>query len=153
MAQGHVMDDIALTQPAVSYLDPPLLMRNVNGKFIDVSASSGAPFRIPLPARGAAIGDLDNDGWLDIAMNCNDRAPVILRNRGGPGHWLQVDAPPGSTVAVRTSAGLVQHGFASTAGSYLSSNDPRVHFGLGEAGKATVVVTLPNGQSREARDA
>ncbi|MBM3737204.1 MAG: VCBS repeat-containing protein, partial [Acidobacteria bacterium] len=120
VAQGHVMDDIALTQPAVSYLDPPLLMRNVNGKFIDVSASSGAPFRMPLPARGAAIGDLDNDGWLDIAMNCNDRAPVILRNRGGPGHWLQVDAPPGSTVAVRTSAGLVQHGFASTAGSYLS---------------------------------
>jgi len=54
---------------------------------------------------------------------------------------------------VRTSEDLVQHGFASTAGSYLSSNDPRVHFGLGEAGKATVVVTLPGGRRREVRDA
>ena len=92
MAQGHVMDNIALTQPALRYQEPPLLMRNVAGKFVDVSAKSGPPFGKPMAARGAAFGDLDNDGWIDVAINCNDGAPVILRNRGGNGnHWLLVE--------------------------------------------------------------
>jgi hypothetical protein len=148
VAQGHVMDNIALTQPAVRYREPLLLMRNLGGRFADVSASSGDAFQRPLAARGAAFGDLDNDGWIDVAVNCNDGPAVILRNRGAPGaHWLMVDAPIGSLVRVVDASGREQHAMASAAGSYLSSNDPRVHFGLGTAARVTLIeVVTPGGR-------
>jgi hypothetical protein len=153
VAQGHVMDNIELTQPTLRYLEPLLLMRNDRGRFTDVSASSGAIFQRPLAARGAAFGDLDNDGWMDVAINCNDGAPVILRNGGGSSHWLQVDVPLGSRVRVVNLDGSEQHGFASTSGSYLSSNDARVHFGLGSSAKVKALfVTLPDGTAREWKD-
>src|SRR5216684_6039413 len=72
VGQGHVMDNIQLTQPHLRYLEPPLLMRNVKGKFVDVSADLGPDLRKPRAARGVAFGDLNNDGWVDIVINCNN---------------------------------------------------------------------------------
>ena len=139
VAQGHVMDNIEQTQPALRYLEPLLLMRNLNGRFQDVSAQSGAPFRKSLAARGAAFGDLDNDGFIDVAINCNDGNALVLRNQGNGNRWLIVNPIGtvsnrdgiGARIHVVTESGLNQYAMVGTAGSYLSSNDKRVHFGLG----------------------
>jgi hypothetical protein len=155
VAQGHVMDNIALTQPAMHYQEPPLLMRNVKVKFVDVSAASGAAFSRPVAARGAAFGDLDNDGWIDVAINISDGAPLILRNRGGNGnHWLLVESQGtrsnrdgiGARIRVVTADGVERHATVSTAGSYLSSNDGRAHFGLGgQSAVKLLEVVWPSG--------
>ncbi|MGH9584692.1 MAG: FG-GAP repeat domain-containing protein, partial [Bryobacteraceae bacterium] len=91
IGQGHVMDNIAMTQPGVRYLEPPMLLRNVAGRFVDVSAQSGPTFRQPRAARGVAFGDINNDGFIDIAINCNNEPAVLLKNTGNRNHWLIVD--------------------------------------------------------------
>src|SRR5258708_31089764 len=82
VAQGQGMDNIELTNPSLRYLEPPLLLRNTGTRFHDVSSQSGPAFQIPIAARGAAFGDLNNDGFIDIAINCNDGPAIILRNHG-----------------------------------------------------------------------
>lgn len=155
VGQGHVMDNIELTQPNIRYLEPPLLMRNVRGQFTDVSGESGPGFRVPRAVRGAAVGDLDNDGFLDIAMNCNDSGPVILRNTGNQNHWIAI-LPAGSRsncdaigarIRLVSAGGREQHAFVSASASYLSANDRRVHFGLGPDGSARLIeITWPSGR-------
>lgn len=155
VGQGHVMDNIQLTQPSISYLEAPLLMRNAGNRFQNVSAQSGAPFQTPLAARGVAFGDLNNDGFLDVVINCNDRPAVILQNQGGNGnHWLLVNTVGtasnrdgiGARLRLVTASGLDQHGYVTTAGSYLSSSDKRVHFGLGPEKTAKLLeITWPSG--------
>lgn len=140
VAQGHVMDNIQLTEPTLRYLEPPLLLKNTGTRFRNVSAQSGPAFQIPIAARGAAFGDLDNDGFIDVAINCNDGPAVILRNQGGNGnHWLSVNLIGsasnrdgiGARLRLVTADGSERYAFVSTAGSYLSASDKRAHFGLG----------------------
>ncbi|MDQ6676325.1 MAG: CRTAC1 family protein [Acidobacteriota bacterium] len=154
VAQGHVMDNIEQTQPSLRYRESLLLMRNVRGKFVDVSGQSGAPFRVPLAARGAAFGDLNNDGFLDVAINCNDGDALILHNQGNANHWLTVDTVGktsnrdgiGARIHLVSKSGLHQYATVGTAGSYLSSSDKRVHFGLGSEKSASLVeITWPSG--------
>ncbi len=155
VAQGHVMDNIELTQPSLRYREPLLLMRNTAGKFVDVSRQSGAPFQIPLIARGVAFGDLDNDGFLDVAINCKDGRAIILRNQGGnENHWLLINLVGtksnrdgiGARLRLVTDGGLEQHAFVSTAGSYLSASDKRIHFGLGSSKKIRLLeIAWPSG--------
>lgn len=143
VVQGHVMDTIAIDQPHISYRQKPLLLRNVRSGFVDVSESAGVPFQKALAARGAAFGDLDNDGWLDVVVNTNDGRPVILKNNPGTArrNWLEIRTIGtasnrdgiGARVRVTTASGRRQFGYVSTASSYLSANDARLHFGLGEA--------------------
>ena len=161
VAQGHVMDNIELTQPDVRYLEPLSLMRNTETGFVDVSAQSGADFLVPRAARGAAVGDLDNDGFLDLAINCNRQPAVILRNRGGANHWLMIDLVGkksnrdglGAKVRVTAEAVGEQFQFVSAAGSYLSSGDKRAHFGLGASTQAKLVeITWPGGKIQRLED-
>ena len=153
VAQGHVMDNIELTEPTLRYLEPPLLLKNIQGRFSDVSRESGPIFTTPTAARGAAFGDLDNDGFIDIAINCNNGTPVILRNRGNGNHWLTLNLVGtssnrdaiGTKVSLTTDAGR-QTRFVNTAGSYISSSDKRPHFGLGAAKKAQLIeISWPSG--------
>lgn len=157
VAQGHVMDNIEQTQPGLRYLEPLLLVRNVNGKFEDVSSRAGQPFTVPLAARGVAFGDLDNDGFVDIVVNCNDGPALILRNQGNGNHWLTIDTIGtisnrdgiGARIQLVTESGRRQFGMVGTAGSYMSSSDKRVHFGLGQDRTVkTIEIGWPSGISQ-----
>ena len=154
VAQGHVMDNIELTQPNLRYLEPPLLLRNAAGKYVDVSTASGPAFGVPIAARGAAFGDLDNDGLIDVAINCNNRPAVVLRRVAGGGNWLTLRLAGrrsnrdgiGARVRLTPDVGTEQVVYVSAAGSYLSSNDVRAHFGLSGSGYAKLIeITWPSG--------
>ena len=155
VAQGHVMDNIQLTEPTLRYLEPPLLLRNDQGRFSNVSPQSGSIFTTPIAARGAAFGDLDNDGRVDVAINCNDGPAIILHNGGSNGnHWLILNLTGtvsnrdaiGSKIRLVTDSGQQQTRFVSTAGSYISASDKRVHFGLGSSKKIRLIeITWPSG--------
>ena len=148
VGQGHVMDNIELTQPTLKHLERCLLMRNVAGKFQDVTEQSGETLLVARPARGVAFGDLDNDGFIDLAINCNNQPAVILHNEGGNGnHWLSINTVGvvsnrdgiGARVRIVGESGVQQWSMVSTASSYLSANDKRVHFGLGKDKQARLV--------------
>ena len=154
VAQSHVMDNIQQTQPSLRYKEPVLLMRNKNGRFEDVSGQSGAPFQIPLAARGAAFGDLNNDGFIDVAINCNDGNAVILQNKGNENRWLSINTVGtvsnrdgiGARLHLVTDSGQHQYAMVGCAGSYLSSSDKRVHFGLGPKGSVALLeIIWPSG--------
>jgi enediyne biosynthesis protein E4 len=108
-----------------------------------------------MAARGAAFGDLDNNGWIDVAINANDGPALILRNVGqNENHWLTLNLLGstsnrdgiGSKIRLLTDDGRQQTAFVSTAGSYISANDKRAHFGLGLSKKAkSVEITWPSG--------
>jgi enediyne biosynthesis protein E4 len=142
VGQGHVMDTISIDFPQISYRQKLLLLRNVQGRFADVSESAGTSFQTPLAARGVAFGDLDNDGRVDAVVSTNDGAPLILMNRSKTrGHWIEIKAEGtrsnrdgiGARVRISASPGRSQYGYVSTASSYLSASDVRLHFGVGSA--------------------
>ena len=138
VAQGHVMDNIELTQPGIQYRETPLLLRNVGGKFTDVSARAGKPFLTAMAGRGAAFGDLDNDGAVDIVVSDVSGAPRVFQNGATANNWLLIETIGvksnrdglGASIRIVMPSGSEQFGFVSTAGSYLSAHDKRVHFGL-----------------------
>jgi hypothetical protein len=155
VAQGHVMDNIELTEPRLRYRESPLLLKNEQNRLRDVSGQGGTAFRTPVAARGAAFGDLDNDGRIDVAINCNDGPAIILRNQGDSGnHWLTLNLVGsvgnrdalGAKVRLVSDNGPHQTAFVSTAGSYISASDKRVHFGLGPRKKVQLIeITWPSG--------
>ncbi len=123
---------------------PNALYRNKgNLKFEDVSAAAGADFIEPMPHKGAAFGDLNNDGKIDIVVNVLNAQPQILMNRStNNNHWIILNLVGtksnrdglGTRVKLTTPLG-VQYNHATTAVGYNSSSDKRVHFGLGAADK------------------
>jgi hypothetical protein len=158
VGQGHVMDNIELTQPHMRYLEPALLLRNAGPRFDDVSAQAGQAAEKPRAARGVAFGDLNNDGWVDIVMNCNNQPAVILENRKrAANHWLIIDTVGarsnrdgiGAAIRLTADSGESQYAMVTTGGSYLSSNDKRVHFGLGASKKVKLLeITWPSGRTQ-----
>jgi hypothetical protein len=153
VAQGHVMDTIHLTAPNLKYMQPPLLLRNDSGHFKRVIL--GSVFEAEWAGRGAAFGDLDNDGDVDIVMSSVGQKPTLLRNDGGNGnHWLGIlligkksnRDGIGSRVKVVCSSGLTQHFTINTAVGYLSASDKRLIVGLGNETAAKLVeIRWPSG--------
>jgi enediyne biosynthesis protein E4 len=141
IGQGHVMDNIELTQPETRYLEPPMLLRNESGRFINVSRESGPVFRRALAARGAAFADFNNNGFVDVALNCNGEPAMLLKNTGNANHWLVVDTIGtksnrdgiGAELHLTTEDGKQQYAVVSTGSSYLSANDKRAYFGIGRS--------------------
>jgi hypothetical protein len=131
-----------------------LLARNTGHGFVDVSSQSGAVFDKPWVARGMAIGDLDNDGRVDAVVTTNDGQAHLLHNQTATkSHWILLklighrsnrDAI-GAVVTLVTSSGQ-QYATVSTASSYLSASDKRVHFGLGgESSIQKLEIRWPSG--------
>ncbi|HYN00812.1 MAG TPA: CRTAC1 family protein [Vicinamibacteria bacterium] len=162
LVQGHVLDTIELTSPHLRYRQPPLIARNEGGRFRDVSAGAGDVFKTEWAARGLAIGDIDDDGDLDIVVSTLDDRGRVLRNEGGNrGHWVQLRLVGrrsnrdgiGAEVRVTTASGAIRHATARTAGGYLSAGDRRVHLGLGaEKGVRSIEIRWPSGTLQRLND-
>ena len=154
IAQGHDLDTVELNYPQLRYKEPMLLARNTGKRFVDVSNQSGSVFQQPWVGRGMAVGDLDNDGRVDAVVTTNGGAAHILHNETSTrNHWLSIDLVGhrsnrdgiGAVIKVTTSKGA-QYVTVTTAGSYLSSNEKRVHFGLGaDAVAKEIEIHWPSG--------
>lgn len=158
VAQGHVLDTIEKSTSYLRYKQTPLLMRNTRGSFVNISATAGEAFNIPIAARGAAFGDLNNDGQIDLVVNALNDHPLVLTNRGTKNNWIGVVLSGsksnrqglGSRVSVTDNKGRKQIFDISTASSYLSSNDVRVIAGIGDASHVkTIEVTWPSGLNQK----
>jgi enediyne biosynthesis protein E4 len=155
MANGHVLDNIERYHAGTQYAEPKLMFRNSgHGIFQNVSDRLGPDFQLARVSRGAAIGDFDNDGDLDILVSNNGQAPQLLRNDGGnANHWLEIlligtkSNRDGVGARVKVSAGdLVLYDQRKGGMSYQSAQDPRLHFGLGQRSKIDEIEILwPSG--------
>jgi enediyne biosynthesis protein E4 len=155
MANGHVLDNIERYHSGTRYAEPKMMFRNRGGGiFENVSERLGEDFLAARVSRGAAVGDFDNDGDLDILVSNNGQAPQLLRNDGGnSNHWLQI-----FLIGTRSNRDAVGARVKITAGdltlfdqrkggmSYQSAQDPRLHFGLKQNARVdSIEVRWPSG--------
>ena len=157
IVNGHVYPEVDKhPEWGMSYAQRPLLFRNLrNGKFELVPAVEGTGLAVVSVGRGAAFGDIFNDGKIDVVINNMDGVPVLLRNVNPDHHqWVELrllggPKSPRDAVGVTVylaADGIRQRGDVLSGGSYLSSNDMRVHFGLGDATDAgTAEIHWPSG--------
>jgi hypothetical protein len=160
IANGHVYPIADKTDWGTTWAQRPLLFRNINGKkFQEVPPATGSGLADIITARGAAFGDLFNDGHIDVVLNNLDSSPTLLRGVAKNGnHWITlklVGGPksPQDAIGAKvflTAGGVRQRADVLSGGSYGSSSDPRVHFGLGTSTKVDkVLVHWPDGVQEE----
>jgi len=155
MANGHILDNIQLYHAETRYAEPKLMFHNTGrGVFENVSDKLGLDFQLPRVSRGAAVGDFDNDGDLDILVSNNGETPQLLRNDGGnANHWLEIflvgthSNRDGVGARVKLVAeDLVLYDQRKGGMSYASAQDPRLHFGLGRRNSVdSIEVRWPSG--------
>jgi len=154
VAQGHDLDTIEKTNPQLHYREPLLLLKNNGKTFDDVSGQAGNVFQQRWASRGLAIGDLNNDGRLDVVVSTNNGPAYVLKNQVNNGnHWIGIELTGhksnrdgiGAEIKVSTPQ-MTQYGTVSTTGSYLSSSDRRIYFGLAKNSEAqNVEIRWPSG--------
>ena len=142
-ANGHVYPGVDQNEWGMTYAQRPLLFRNLDGKhFQVVPAATNSGLAVVVSARGAAFGDLFNDGKIDVVLNAIDGPPVLLRNVVNSGNnWVDLKLVGGAkgprdaigAKAFLTANGMTQRNDVISGGSYISSNDLRLHFGIGKA--------------------
>jgi hypothetical protein len=151
ITQGHVLDNVEVIDPSLHYLEPTLLALNHNGRFERTDPGTDAL----VSGRGAAFGDLNNDGWVDAVTTVLGAHPQFFFNRGGSSHWLTITLRGTRSNRDGLGARVQVNGqmrFATTAGSYASANDKRLHFGLGSAKSAKIEVFWPSGTHQVLND-
>ena len=157
VANGHIEDQIEKIQPRVKYRQPPHLFHNAgNHRFEDMAAQVGSGLERPIVGRGAAYGDIDNDGALDILVTTNGGPAVLYRNQNSASnHALKIKTIGtkanrdgiGARVRVHTKDGAWQWQVVKTGSSYCSQSELPLTFGLGPAPVAdSVEVYWPNGE-------
>jgi hypothetical protein len=164
-ANGHVSDDISVVQPTVKYAQPPhLFMNKGKKKFEEVTAKLGRALNRAIVGRGAAYGDYDNDGDLDLLLTTNNGAARLLRNENAnQNDVLRVKTIGakanrngiGAKVVVKTSKGRTLYGMVRTGSSYCSQSELPLVFGLGkpeEGTTLTIEITWPGNQKDRIAD-
>ena len=160
VANGHVYPSVDQRDWGTTWAQRPQLFRNVDGaKFQEVPPATGSGLADVIPARGAAFGDLFNDGHIDVVLNNIDSAPALLRNVVKNGnHWIGLKLvggakSPRDAIGAKvfvTTGKIRQRADVFSGGSYGSSSDPRVHFGLGPATKIDKIeIHWPDGKVEE----
>ncbi len=151
VVQGHVLDNVEKIDPSLHYLEPTLLALNRDNRFERADPGTAAL----VAARGAAFGDLNNDGSIDVVTSVLGGHPQVFMNRGGNAHWLTITLRGTRSNRDGLGARVQVNGqtrFDTTAGSYESANDKRLHFGLGTAKTAKVEVLWPSGTHQVLND-
>jgi hypothetical protein len=150
-ANGHVLDRARLGIP---FAMQQTLLQNTGGRYRDVSRSSGAWFNRPIVGRGLAVGDFDGDSRPDLVACALDAPAALLSNSTESGRYLSLELvdrhgrPPYGARIYVTAGGVRQAGVLAAGGSYLTSSQPRMFFGLGSAELAARVdVMWPWGQT------
>ena len=161
-ANGHVYPQVDTLPSGAGYREPKLLQMNQkDGTFCDASDQAGPALKEKRVSRGVAVGDLFNDGNMDVVISDLDGAPMILKNHGIPNrHWvsLELAGSKSNRLALNARVRIVAGGVTQTdeihsGGSYLSQNDLRVHFGLGSATKIDrLEVYWPSGGTDVVKD-
>jgi hypothetical protein len=160
LCNGHVYPEVRESGTQSGYRQPKIVYRNLrNGRFEDVSQSLGPGVTDHVPGRGCAFGDFDNDGDIDVLVNCVNDVPQLLRcDSTLKNNWIKVKligvrsnrSAIGARVRCRTS-GHTQMQEVRSGGSYLSQSDMRLHFGLGDAMDCTLEIRWPSGLAEEIR--
>jgi hypothetical protein len=156
LVNGHVYPEVVQIKTEAAYRQRKVVYRNLgNGRFVDVTDRIGEPLTTPKAGRGAAFGDFDNDGRIDVAVaNVNDTPDLFRLKVDTTNHWVTIKLVGvesnrnaiGARVHI-TAAGNQQWQEVRGGGSYLSQNDFRVHFGLGAAARVDRIdVRWPNGR-------
>ena len=160
-ASGQVYPGIEKRLPQFPYKSPRYIFRNLgDGKFEQLIEQAGAGISAAHCSRGTAFGDFDNDGDLDILIMNQNEPPSLLRNDlAGGNHWLKVKligtTSNRSAIGARVTAksgDWRQAKEVMSQSSYLSVNDPRLHFGLGKNTRATLEIRWPNGKRETITD-
>ena len=154
VANGHIEDDIEKIQKRIKYRQPPHLFRNLDGHgFQEVNAQMGAAFDTPRVARGAAVADINNDGYLDLLLMTNNGPAVLFRNDGGTNQSVRVKLigtksnRDGIGTVVRITAGNEKQWQMLHSGGYLSQSELVLTFGLGNATRVNAMeIAWPSGQ-------
>jgi len=155
LVNGHVFPEIEKLNIDIHYKDRAILYHNLgDSKFADVSKQSGPAFAELHSSRGAAFGDIDNDGSIEVAVNNQNEAPSLLKSSGNSGHWvlLQLQGVRANRSAIGARVTLttgthIQYSEVRSGGSYLSQNDLRLHFGLGTASTVdSIEIRWPSGR-------
>lgn len=152
---GHIIDNVQLYHDVLSFRQPKQLYENLGTRFSYLGERAGPVFTTPNVGRGAAFGDLNNDGTVDVVIgNCGEAAQVLLNRAGAEKNWLMVSLVGKSSnrdgVGARLNlhvGGKVLHRQKKGGGSYLSAHDGRVHFGLGTSSRVDrLEVVWPTGK-------
>ena len=158
---GSVYPEVEKKLPQYPYHTPPVLFRNLGGgRFEELSAEAGPAMASRHASRGCAFGDFDNDGDLDILVVNMNEPPSLLRNDlRGEHHWIKVRLvgvkSNRSAIGARVTAkygGRVQAQEVLAQSSYLSVNDRRLHFGLGDSAAVDLEVRWPGGERQSFRN-
>ncbi|HKX31294.1 MAG TPA: CRTAC1 family protein [Blastocatellia bacterium] len=162
VVNGHVYPQIDTLPSGARYRQPKLLHLNLgNGTFCDASRMAGPALQEPRAARGAAFGDLDNDGQVDVVVSDLDGPAMILHNERGEGnHWvtLELGAAKGNRLAIgarvrAVTGNVTQIEEVRSGASYLSQNDLRLHFGIGKYTKVDFLeIRWPSGKVETIKD-
>lgn len=156
VCNGHPDDLIETLSSTLTYKEPLLLFEQAGGKFTSLGAKAGDAFTRDYPARGLAVGDLNNDGYADVVVANSGEAPVILRHRGGlTNGWigLNFDGSATGTLITWTVNNVKRTRLKTAGGTYLSANDPREILGLGTARKIdSLEIRWPDGKKKRFTD-
>ena len=158
---GNVYPEVEARMPQYAHRGPRVIFRNAGSRFVNVTDTSGSGASAPHSSRGAAFGDFDNDGDVDVLIMNMNEAPSLLRNDySGSNHWIELRlegarsnrAAIGALVTV-TAAGRSATRSVSSQSSYYSHDDLRLHFGLGVQAKVdAIVIRWPSGATETLTD-